>query len=450
MKLVRFNKIAGAAAAALAVVSLVACDQNKKSQGPRKVVITAEQQMEAEELAQAGEQLISPTTFHLADKVFAMVLEKDPRNKKAQMYRAALKQFIIFKGVLARVRPLYVEHGHEVEYTRIVRQELRESPVKHWLLDGKEDIKTYEQIQDLMVQARGAAEDFRKYLLANPDLDLTIYMNEFVFQSTIDQTKRDCQVLENTDSAVIVECDDKVNAARRKMNSADVIMLRQALAGQVLYMTFLNSYSLAGLEDVLKPLEDIAKRKEAFEISGAQEWKEQLKIFDTTKGLGKLRKDHSFALLPAIGADFRGAVEWALKFQSELCPKGEGAVNRKGFVFEQGVCIQNDKEQGDARKILAYLTQALSTQGIVEYNETDDNGKNVRARVKAFAWAQSPVQDLRSILPNEVDECGNGKKWRDITFGGIFPDGDFEKLSSDDECRPNANSIEIPNQGPEL
>ncbi len=129
------------------LLGLSACDRPADRSTKKKVLITAQAQMEAEELAQAGEQLISPTTFHLADKVFKMVLEKDPRNMKAKMYRAALKQFIVQKGILARVRPLYVRQGHEKEYALLVREKLRESPVKYWLLDGKEDITTYDQIQ---------------------------------------------------------------------------------------------------------------------------------------------------------------------------------------------------------------------------------------------------------------------------------------------------------------
>ncbi len=140
------------------------------------------------------------------------------------------------------------------------------------------------------------------------------------------------------------------------------------------------------------------------------------------KTLAKLRKDHSFKLLPALGADLKAATEWALKYQNELCGKGSGQINRKGFLFDQGHCIKTDSEQANAQKILSYLTQALSGQGIVEVNEKNEKtGVQSSFRFKAFAWAKTPIADLRSVLPKKLDECGHAREWRDKTMSGLLP-----------------------------
>ncbi len=111
-------------------------------------------------------------------------------------------------------------------------------------------------------------------------------MNEFVFRSTIERSRRDCQVIENSNTSVIVTCED-VYAARRRMNSADVVMLRQMLAGQVLYMTLLNSHSVAGYEDMSERLEVIHKRQKDEQISPNESWQMTLALFDGAKDFGK-------------------------------------------------------------------------------------------------------------------------------------------------------------------
>ncbi|NJL23796.1 MAG: hypothetical protein HC902_00510 [Calothrix sp. SM1_5_4] len=428
----------GLGVTALALMVGIGCTQKVKDEGPKKVVITAKAQMEAEELAEAGEQLISPTTFHLAEKVFQMVLTKDPRNQKARLYTSALKQFIVFKGVLARVRPYALKYGDEAQYQKMIT-DLRESPIKTWLLDGKEDIETIEQMQDLAIKYREAANEFRLFLKANPNLDLTIYLNEFVFKQVIENARaRDCRVLEDSVDQVSVECDTR-NSARRKMNAADVVLLRQMVGGQVLYATLLTSYSTANLEKVVKTIKDIDRQQESKALANA----EKQAVLEKVEGLGKLRKDHSLGLLTELGADFKGAMEWVLKYQNELCPKGHNSPeNRKGYIFEEGACVGTPEEKDGVQKVIGYIQQSLEN-GVAEVEIKDPNTQeNSKTKLAIFKWAHAPVADLRQILPVGYDECG-ATAFRDDTFGGIFVNRDANRYLVS-KCEPIPAPMETP------
>lgn len=83
------------------VLALTACSEKED-----KTKIHADASMKADELADAGEQLVSPYTFMLSDKVFDMALEKDPSNKKAQFYKAFVKRMMVLKGIVKRIAPL--------------------------------------------------------------------------------------------------------------------------------------------------------------------------------------------------------------------------------------------------------------------------------------------------------------------------------------------------------
>lgn len=418
----RTTKIAPKLVIAAALI-LAACTPKEKVE-TKKVVITVKSQMEADELAQAGEQLLSPTTFHLADKVFEMVLQKDPKNTKAQLYRTALKPWMYFKGILSRVRPLVVKYGNEAEYVSALRNDVRESPLKSWLLDGPEDITKASQIQDLLVKFRDASEEFRKYLKTHPDLDLTIYLNEFVFKSMIDQrSNEECHVLDDDPNNLTVEC-DRSQFAQVRMNPADVIMLRQLIAGQVLYATMYSSYSVNGIESVFKSFEDMDQQAAQTGDNSTLSTR-KIEVLEKIPGFGLLRKDHGLNLVRDIGADFHAAMDWAEKFQAELCPTGtQSPLNRKGFIFESGVCIQTADEKNSFDYMFRLLGNALSTSGLVATQIQTSPTESRDFMIRPMAIFDNPVTDLRTVLPVKYDRCGHAVELRDKTLGGIFVNAD--------------------------
>jgi hypothetical protein len=68
-----------------------------------------------DQIVQAAELLVDPVNFSVADSLFTTALIVSPENKKAQFYKVMLKPFMLYKGILHRIRP-YVRSLKQEEY----------------------------------------------------------------------------------------------------------------------------------------------------------------------------------------------------------------------------------------------------------------------------------------------------------------------------------------------
>lgn len=407
-------------------VSLGACG-NGKNEEPKNTV-TVQGQMDSEELALAGEQLVNPATFMLADKTFSMALEKDPENKRAQFYKMFLKQFMVLKGAGSRIRPWVRANGEIVDF-ETGYQKFPNSPLKDFIYKGKEDISTTADLQTLLVEYRNAILDYYGWLKKNQDLELTLNLNPFVFQHELrGEELNSCVVVSSNSNEFKVEC-DYTEIAQRKVNAADMIAIRQMVAGQVLYFTIYTAYSMDGIEKINK-----ANRN-----GNMTQGQVQALLFSNSN-FGKLRKDNTLSIISSLGADLLSAWKWAMANQATLCPYGDTSEpgftregnyipdlqkkNRKGHLVDNGLCTKTGSQaEQDAR----IFEQALG--GAITISVTPPGtqvAKNVV--VDPLATIRRPVVDLRDIAPMAYNSCGKAVKLKDKTLGGTYPQGNAEDL----------------------
>lgn len=395
------------------ILALSACSEKEKPKNGN--TIHADSTMKADELADAGEQLVSPYTFMLSDKVFDMALEKDPTNKKAQFYKAFVKRLMVLKGIGKRIAPLVKQSTpKQIEDYEKWKKSFPESPLKKFLMDGPEDIKSYSQIVSVLSDYNLALNDFRKFLKLNAGIELTLNLNPHIFEKEInEELVNSCTVTNEKDNAYVVECDYS-QVAQKKINAADLIALRQITGGEMLYWSMYTAYDLSTLEQ-------ITKNEQLKNMTPPQ----ALAYYKSLPSIAKLNATQTLSLIPELGSDFSASVKWAKQYQDRMCPKGNGARNqRRGFLFRDGICIESDS---DSEKSLALLDQALGgvfTQPIL--NEQEQQVDQIRVNLVGFL--KNPPQDLKNILPDAVDQDGKVTRWSDTTFSGLFPDGDIQKL----------------------
>jgi len=405
-------------------VAAAACSSTKNENPQAKPIttnrsdntmtITAKSSMDAESLALAGEQLVAPHTFMLADPVFEMALAKDPNNKRAQFYRAFIKPFMVLKGIGKRILPVVKQYGDIVKYNQM-ESTFPNSPLRDFLFNGSEDIKTVTGVQDVLVQYRDAFIEFRDFLKANPDLELTINLNPLLFYGQMAKdASSDCVVVESSDKNYKVVCNYR-DIAQRKINAADVVALSQATAGEILYLTLYTTYTVEGVADLAKE-----------DTRGQMSAEERQAFLESNAGYGKLRRDHRLDIVTNLGADTVAAWKWALQNQNLLCPSVNYPFEkrRKGYLFDEGFCAhQVDSEN---QKTIALLESALS--GVITTEVQLPNGVKRHFVVDVLAPVRNPVQDLRSVAPASYDVCGDAASLRDKTLGGLFPRSDAELL----------------------
>lgn len=382
-----------------------------------RVRITVTEQMNAEELAQAGEQLMTPHTMHLANHVFAKALEKDPDNKKAQFYSAFLKRITVFEGLLKRVRP-YVEKYGNIEKLNKTIQDLPKHPMRDFLLKSnpaKSDIKSLADIQGLLIDYRDAVEGFREFIAKNPDLTLELYLNPLLFQNQIaENVLNNCIVVESKDPQTLaeIECDFSEIALAR-INIADLMALKQIAAGEILYLTLYTSYSVNGVDDVLK-------KSEEKPVTSA----EMFEALQSIPGALTLNKRESMTSVRKLGSDFGVALKWVMKYQDSLCPRdANGNIRKRSGFLMPNICIRDTTE---ANRTLATLEKVLAgTMRVALGTEGQKQTKNINV----ITLFDKPVNDLRRLMPKTWNAEGTtATSFRDKTLGGLMPDGDADDL----------------------
>lgn len=400
----------------LVALTMSACGpQNKESEkSNRKVEINAVT-MNAEELADAAEQLVTPYTFMLADSTAQAALAKDPKNEKAKVVRAIVAPLMAFKGIATRLKPAVREYGNMKEWERGVKG-IPNSPAKKFLLAGKEDIKTVKDLQNWFDEVKDGFGKLRKAMKEYPNQELTIYVNPYLTQETLEsKADESCKVIERThDGEKTVEFDcDYEEAFQVKLNMADYMVVGQAAGGYELFLGLYNTFSLEGLETIPQD----GKERSLEEILG------QL------PAVGKVRNKQNLRFLKEYGTDLISSVRWAQKYQRQLCPRGTEATNqRPGYLAKDGLCVNIDQ---DGEKNLQLATNLL--KGIVKV-DLDINDRIRPTNINLAGFLQNPISDIRILLPARTDKCGNPVSFKDKTFGGLFPDGDVEQLIQKRDC----------------
>lgn len=390
-------------------------EEKKAAEAGADIRVEVNDKMSSEELALAGEQLFGPATFMLAQTALDMSLAKDKTNKRALFYTALLKPFMVYRGIGIRMKPVVRLHGNIAEHERFIAK-LPNSPFRDFFLDGKEDIKNIADAQSYLMEMQKAWNETRLFLLNNSNLNLTLNLNPHIFKQEIEN--------EITESCHLTRVDDSQNfeascnyrgAAQRKVNAADIIALRQSVAGMVMMYNFYTSYSVEDIDQLM-----------VLDREGKMTSEQRLRyIEDNLPEVGKLRKDNQLKQIIDLGSDMVAAANWAIKFQSQLCPKGPNEVRqRPGFLFSQGICVENiDKAKKDVVILEQILKGAIDTKVSVPGENRDETTK-----VDYLAWARNPIQDLRQIAPLTYNRCGEAASLKDKTYGGLFPQGDAEKF----------------------
>jgi hypothetical protein len=396
----------------------IACTQKEKEEDTKnkKLKIQADARMSSEDLALAGEQLIAVHSFMLADRVFDMALEKDSENLRAGFYKNSLKSWMIFKGIAVRIKPFLRANSktNMDDYERRIRN-LPNSALKGFLLDGTEDIKDAKTIQDLLVQQREAYNDMRKFLRTHRGSELTINLNPYVQKENIEKRVLDeCEVLSSTDDRVYVECDYQ-GVAQRKLNAADFIVIQQWMAGAVLFNgLFYTNYSYEGMEELSKIKTD------------KMSYQQKVELLNQFPKFATLRQDHAMPLLRELGSDLSAAARWVVQYQNSLCPNGSDSdkFQRRGFLLNKGICVDDVHK---ANSTLDQLDRALA-QTILYSFENIETGQTESIEISPFAIFDHPVQDLRQVAPQNVNECDLVTEYKDPSIGGIFPNQDSKRL----------------------
>jgi len=401
---------------------LMGCDKSKSKENPpetpqAKIIDTATL-IDAESLANAGEQLMSPYSFMYAYRVFELALQKDPNNKKAQFYKSFLEAPMSLQGILTRIRPL-VKSRKQLAGLDSFIAESPVSPLKSFLVDIK-DPKTQFEItesnyQDFFVAYRNHLNTWRAFLKQNHDLKLTLNLNPETYKEPItERTKSACVPEKIGETSYKIEC-DFTKILQVEVGEADIVALQQYVSGILFYYSVPTSYDWGTITQ-------LSKEKRYKNLPPAT----LIGLIHNLESFAPLRKDNSLSLLQELGSDFVGAMHWAMSQQTQLdlCQDGKQEGVRKGYLFENGLCLKETPDHA-VEKILVLIESVF--QGPTSVTLSTDRGMYTTL-LDFSKWKTAPPQDLRIFVPTQLNACGRPSQFLDQTFAGILPNQDWYNL----------------------
>lgn len=389
--------------------------------------LTVEQR--AEQLALAGEQLMSFGGFVYAEDVFNQALIVDAKNQRAMFYKKLLGPIMTLRGVMARVEPLVKKDANAVADYDNALKDLPNSSVRDFLLEGKPDIKTEKDVQKLFDAQYAAYNDFRVYLKENKDLNLTLNLPSQAWDQRFKTHAHICTVTHDGNGIYNSECKTNLKVFQIKLERADIEAMQQVIAGVQIYQAIFNAYDVSGVHDLIL---DNSKNNTTYTDE------EIVNILKGNQDFGKLRADQQLTSIIGMGKDGLAGVRWAVKKQKELCPEpkkdtfitGEDQmefkmVRRPGTLFEDGICIDDGANTSDPlEKTLKMVELALNGNPMNVYGTDRFTGQEIQTQVRYSQILSQPIKDLKAQAPTKYTKCGKASQLPDQTIGGLFVLGD--------------------------
>ncbi len=416
-----------------------------------------ESAMKADKLADEGEALIqTASSFDEASGKFAQAIQTNPANNRAIFWNAFLKCALQLKGILNRIKPLYMnpQYAPPGRYEKLVHQQTSYSTqdVASFLLSGPEDISTPDLLQSWMDQFDNSIFEFRHTIKQIRDSEITVLLPKILLPESL-RASQGTQCSE-TDFGPIRYQDQNCSLGNGSrvvgLNRGDFEALLSALALYQARIELLAAYRINPAAIIGLDSSKFASKSEAQDTIR--------KILNqSAPGAAQLRgQSHAFTGFKELSNDMVISLKYFLDHQSDLCPRGYATVNnRKGYLLNFGVCEneqlsaykgqaaemhdfeaffesqmpskdQQDTESSVMRKSLNVLEAALQG-GAVEIGP-HLTSEDPQVILKPLKILEHPPSDLIALTPVTLDACGDVVAINDSALADDFEKGSLSTL----------------------
>ncbi|MEN0059912.1 MAG: hypothetical protein AAGB31_13820, partial [Bdellovibrio sp.] len=236
-----------------------------------------------------------------------------------------------------------------------------------------------------------------------PDMNISLTLHPSFFSDKLDtQRLSSCNVVTKGSGPYSEVSCDLTGANQMKINTADLVVLRQMAAGELLYTALATSYSVGSIDQLIKD-------HEGQELSTNQVIAKLSPVADS----GKLTREQTLSSIRTLGIDLNQAFKWVLKYQNNLCRPQTPGFRRHHMV--EDFCPYDNNH---ARSNLILLNNILS--GTIQMDLDDEKTFSVSANLMALF--DKPATDLRYLTPSKWDASGNALSLHDSSAGGLLPD----------------------------
>lgn len=391
-------------------------------------------------LADEAEELLGFSTLNQAWGKFSESLEANPGNDRARLWKELLRPLFEMKGILARVRPLYLKHGEAGRYESLVRAVLRDSaPEYHrFMTEGPADIDTDAKFRAWIDRSIVTLDEVRNYINANKARTYTLRAPvHFVSGKAVKpEDAGRCTALKIM-ASTFSGCAES-GMLKFKVNRADLELIQLGLSLQIVNFSVFYAFNVNPLA--------------VFEGGGGMTRKEFLEKI--MKGYdGSLIEENRLSLTSSFAPDWLAAQTYFVQSQDELCKNGFWSDdNRKGYLISSGICLKADRSDRQTNAELRVLEMLVLGQPV----EIGQRHLERPVSIYPLKFLNSPPKNISLFMPTSYDPRGEVQSFNDSVFSPYFAEGTMSEIAramaieraQDDEDSRRAREQAEPSRGP--
>jgi hypothetical protein len=355
----------------------------------------------AEALADQGEKLFAAMNISDAYGQFSAASELDPTNARVKFWRGILKPVLEMKGIVTRVRPLYLSHPQGAERYAAMRASYEtpaNSPATRFMLEGPEDIRTVEDFFNWLDHVRGSFMEMREALRSLRESEITIKLPAGFTLSDYNNVCRPTQFGPIRWGGITNPCDPTMSNSVG-LNRADFEALLVATSYFQAQIELLTAYRINPMA-LMIPDEDMAKssvdNKTTTEIF-------MRRLLDIENG-GKLSSSKPFMGVIDGSKDLLIGMKFMLQHQYEICRQDTSlAEDRPGYLFNFGLCPSRRPGETDSWERTVNVLESILAGNGYAVPETTEHPDDT---VFLMKFLTQPPEDLHDFFPFESDNCG--------------------------------------------
>lgn len=380
----------------------------------------------SEVLADEGEEKLGFSTMNDAWGKFSEALQLNSENHRAALWKEILKPILETKGIIARVRPLYLKQENGLErYSALVRGTEKSSNLdyRNFMTEGPQNIDTDEKFIDFLDRTIVALDGLRSFVKANKDRTYSLRAPTTWIQVGSAKKKHgdDCAALTFM-STKFKGCAES-GMLTFKMNRADLEAIQYIVSAEMMQLSLLYAYKVNPIAVLDTYREQTPKEK----------LESMLKGYD-----GSLMARNRLALGNSILADWIVAQRYFMQNQETVCRKGKtDDENRPGYLISSGFCLDLETG-GDGRKNLEILeTMALGKAIVI-----DQKFSKKTVKLYPMKFFNEPLSSIAPLVPTRYTDDGRFSDFSASAYSPFFAEGSIADISEELRLEDAHNAAE--------
>lgn len=348
----------------------------------------------SEVLTDEAEEKLTFTTLHELKPQFEEAVKLSKGNVRAKFWIEIMNPMLKMRGILNRIRPLYLQQEHGMERYQILVHGLEQSSssdYRRFLTESdnsggpdSREITSDKEFRLWMDEVIVSLNQLRLFLKENKDRTIQLRVpQKWMFGDSSPEKnleKKDGRCGAFSFMFTKVAACSASGMVSFKVNRADLEGIQYIVSAQMFQLSLLYAFNL-------NPI---------VMFDGFSNRSTKAVVLMLTKGYdGSLLHRNRLSIGKDLLPEWLAAQKYFLSSQAELCRTGEySSRNRPGYLFSTGYCLDSKKSEHD-RKSIAIIETLIAGKPI----EVEQTFLDKKTTIDVVKFISEPPSNILSLMP---------------------------------------------------